>query len=212
MKLLSEEDHRAIEQAIRKAEETTSGEIVFTAAEASANYRHATLQGAVIGMALAAAVYLLLPVPHGIPALLWTQVLSFALLFALIPRVPLRRWLVSRSEMDARVREAALAQFYSAGLHRTRESNGVEIYLSLFEREVVVIGDRGIHSIMGDQHWQNVRDQIIGGIRGGDARGGICKAIETCAEAMAHYFPPRADDVNELSDQVIRRPVHPEAP
>jgi putative membrane protein len=212
MSLLSEEDHKIIEAAIKKAESTTSGEIVFAAAEASANYQHATLQGAIIGMAIAAAVFLMLPVAHATTSLLWTEVISFAGFYALLPRVPWRRWIISKQEMDARVQEAAFIQFYASGLYRTRESNGVEIYLSLLEREVVVIGDRGIHEKMGNQHWQKVRDLIILGIRKGDARGGICAAIESCGKALAEYFPPRADDVNELSDRVINRSLHPEAP
>ncbi len=211
MKLLSEEDHKAIEAAVKQAEATTSGEIVFAAAEASANYDHATLQGAIIGMAVAAAVYLMIPVAHTTTVLLWTEVLSFALFYALLPRLPWRRWIVSKQEMDARVREAALMQFYASGLYRTRESNGVEIYLSLFEREVVVIGDRGIHQKMGDEHWKKVRDLIILGIKRGDARGGICAAIESCGKALAQYFPPRTDDINELPDQVIRRSINPQA-
>ena len=212
MKLLSEEDHKSIEAAVKQAEAKTSGEIVFAAAEASANYQHATLQGAIIGMAAAAAVYLMIPVAHTTTALLWTEVLSFAVCYALLPRLPWRRWIISGAEMDARVQEAALMQFYASGLHRTRESNGVEIYLSLFEREVVVIGDRGIHEKMGDSHWQAIRDLIIDGIKKGDARGGICAAIEECGDTLARYFPPRADDVNELSDSVIQRPVRPQAP
>jgi putative membrane protein len=212
MKLLSEEDHKSIEESVKQAEATTSGEIVFATAEASANYQHATLQGAIIGMAIAASVYLMLPVAHTTTVLLWTEVLSFAVFYALLPRLPWRRWIISQQEMDARVHEAALMQFYSSGLYRTRESNGVEIYLSLFEREVVVIGDRGIHEKMGDQHWQSVRDLIIGGIKKGDARGGICAAIEACGKALAQYFPPRTDDINELPDQVIQRPINPEAP
>ena len=212
MKLLSEEDQKSIEGAIKQAELTTSGEIVFAAAEASANYSHATLQGAVLGMALAAAVYMMIPVEHTTTVLLWTEVLSFAVCYALLPRMPWRRWIISRDKMDARVKEAALMQFYTSGLYRTRESNGVEIYLSIFEREVVVIGDSGIHQKMGDEHWQNVRNLIIDGIKRGDARGGICAAIESCGKALAQYFPPRADDINELPDKVIRRSMNPQAP
>jgi putative membrane protein len=212
MKLLSEDDHKAIETAVRNAESTTSGEIVFAVAETSANYQHATLQGAIIGMAAAAAIYLMLPIAHTTTSLLWTEVLSFAVFLALLPRVPWRRWIISKQEMDARVKEAALMQFYASGLYRTRESNGVEIYLSLFEREVVVIGDTGIHAKMGDQHWNSARDLIIRGIKNGEARKGICDAIEACGKALAEHFPRRHDDVNELPDSVITRPLRPDAP
>ena len=212
MKLLTVEDEKAIETAIKKAETTTSGEIVFAVADASARYRHATLQGALFGMVAAAAVYLILPFSHTTTSLLWAEFISFAVFFALLPQLPWRRWLVSKREMDRRVHEAAFMQFYSSGLYRTRESNGVEIFLSCFERRVVVIGDRGIHEKMGGQHWHDVRDLIIRGITEGRAREGICAAIESCGRALAQHFPIRPDDVNELSNQVIDRPLNRKAP
>ena len=212
MPFLSEQDQKSIEAAIKKAEATTSGEIVFVAAPASSHYHHANLQGAIVGMAIVTAIFLLLPISHTITNLLWTEFISFAVFYTILPRLPWRRWMISNQEMDARVHEAAFMQFYSSGLYKTRESNGVEIYLSLLERMVVVIGDRGIHLKMGDQHWQSVRDLIIAGIRKGDARGGICAAIEGCGKALAQYFPSRTDDINELPDQVIQRPINPQAP
>jgi len=212
MKFLNNEDKSAIEQAIKKAEATTSGEIVFIAAPASARYLHATLQGAIIGMAAVAAVFLLLPVSHSVTGLLWTEFIAFAFFYAILPYLPWRRWIISKEEMDARVKDAALMQFYGSGLYQTRESNGVGIYLSFFERRVVVIGGRGIHAKMGDRHWQEARDLIIRGIKEGNLRGGVCAAIEACGKALAEHFPPRPDDINELPDSVISRPLNDRAP
>ncbi len=211
MGFLSDQDNKAIEEAIKRAESTTSGEIVFAVARASGRYHHATLQGALIGMVLVTAVFLMLPfLQHTITMLLWTEFVSFAVFYSLLPTLPWRRWLIPKRDMDARVREAAYLQFYSSGLYKTRESNGIEIYLSLFEREVVVIGDKGIHEKMGNQHWDNVRDLIVRGIKGNNARGGICEAIDSCGKALAAYFPHRPDDVNELPDKVIDRSLPPE--
>jgi putative membrane protein len=210
-KLLSEDDKKAIAEAIRKAEATTSGEIVFALTEASARYRHASFQGAIAGVVVSAAVYLALPITHSIALLLWVQLVSFALFYALFEISPLRRWFISGEEMDARVHDAALLEFYNSGLYRTREENGVLIYLSVFERRVVVLGDRGIHNRMGNPHWNEVRDRIIRGIRAGRAREGICEAIDLCGKALAQHFPRRADDVNELSNQVLDRKLKPGA-
>ncbi len=210
MGFLSEQDNKSIEEAIKKAEAATSGEIVFVVAPASSHYQQATLQGALIGMAVVTGFLLMLPFPHTPTTLLWTEFISFALFYTLLPYLPWRRWIISRQEIDARVHEAAFMQFYSSGLYRTRESNGVEIYLSLFERRVVVIGDRGIHAKMGNQHWDSVRDLIIRGIKEGNVCVGICAAIESCGKALAEHFPHRPDDINELPDQVINRPLDSE--
>jgi len=212
MQYLTEEDKEAIKEAVKRAEASTSGEIVFATANASANYKVATLQVAFIGMAIATAILLIEPVQHTITTLLWTELISFAVFYSVLPFLPCRRWFISGREMDARVHEAAFMQFYSGGLYKTREANGIEIYLSFFERQVVVIGDSGIHAKMGDQHWEKIRDLIIKGMKEGNVRRGICEAIEACGKALAEHFQRQPDDVNELPDQVIDRPLRPEAP
>ena len=203
--LLTEEDKKAIEAAIGRAESATSGEIVFAVVDSSAHYHHAWLSGALIGMALITALYLVLPTPHTVDFVLWVELVSFAVLYAILPRIPWRRRLIPAREMDARTQEAAFMEFYSSGLYRTRETNGVLIFLSLFERRVVVLGDRAIHEKLGNEHWDDVRDKIIRGIKAGKAREGICEAAEACGAALAKHFPHRPDDVNELPDQVIDR-------
>lgn len=212
MRLLTDEDKKVISEAVHKAETGTSGEVVFAVADASARYRFELLQAAIVGMAAAAAVYLAVPADHTIGIVLWTQIVSFALFYAVLPHLAFRRWFIPSRELDARVGEAAFLEFHSSGLFRTRESNGILIYLSLFERRVVVIGDRGIHEKMGNPHWDEVRDLIIQGIRQGKAREGICAAIEACGRALARHFPHQADDVNELPDDVIDRKVRPDSP
>jgi putative membrane protein len=207
---LTEEDKKAISEAIAKAEAGTSGEVVFAVTEASGRYRHAHLQLALAGMAAMTAIYLVIPAPHSVTAVLWSQILSFTFLYALAARSPWRSWFVPQREREAQVREAALIEFYSSGLYRTRDSNGVLIYLSLLERRVVVLGDKAIHEKMGDEHWKEVRDLIIQGIRQGQARSGICSAVARCGEALACHFPRKADDTNELSDEVIDRTRPPE--
>lgn len=210
--LLTETEKKSIADAIHKAEATTSGEIVFALIDSSARYHHATLQGALVGMILSTAIYMALPADHTIGIMLWTQLVSFALLLGVLPRLPWRRCFIPAREMETRVNEAAFRQFYASGLFRTREENGILIFLSLFERRVVVLGDRGINEKIGEHRWNDVRDLIIQGIRQNKAREGICEALERCGRALAEHFPHRHDDVNELPDHVIDKSVDPDAP
>jgi putative membrane protein len=209
MNLLSEDDKSAVSEAVRRAEAGTSGEIVFALTDASARYRDASLRGAVLFMAAASAVYLSLPIVHSIPILLWTETLAFGVSFAVMAYFPWRRWFIPKHEMNQRVHEAALMEFYTSGLYRTRDSNGVLIYLSVLERRVVVLGDKAIHDKMGDR-WDEVRDTIIRGIREGRARAGICAAIDICGQSLASHFPRKSDDTNELPDDVIDRRPRPD--
>jgi putative membrane protein len=203
--LLSEEEKQTVAEAIKKAELTTSGEIVFALTDRSGHYHHAYLQAALIGAIAMTALYLALPVPQSIGLVIWTEIVGFALALAVIPHTPWQRWFISKKEMDECVQDSAFREFYASGLYKTRESNGVLIYLSCLERRVVVLGDKGIHEKMGDPHWSEVRDQIIRGIRQGQAAQGICAAVEICGRALARHFPRPPDDINELPDEVIDR-------
>ena len=202
---LTLEEKNEIADTIRSAEQRTSGEIVFAIADASGQYHHATLQGALAGTVVAAAVYLALPLPHTIGLLLWTEIISFAFFYGFIPFLPFRRWFIPAREREESVREAAFREFYSNGLYQTREANGVVIYLSFLERSVVVLGDRGIHEKMGNLQWEEVRNAIIRGIRQGKAKDGICRAVEICGRTLAEHFPRCPDDVDELPNHVIDR-------
>ncbi len=202
---LSEQDRAAIEEAVRQAELATSGEIVFATADSSGRYRSAVFHGAILGMAAATAIYLALPIAHNIGLLLGIQFSAFALSFTLIPYLPFRRRLIPRRQMEEQVLEAAMREFYAGGLYRTREANGVLIYLSCLERHVVVLGDKGIHDKMGDDWWCGVRQAIIEGIHRGNAVEGICRAIAMCGKALVEHFPRPEDDTNELPDRVIDR-------
>ena len=206
---LTDQDKSAIEDAVKKAERETSGEIVFAVSEASGRYRHAILHLCLAAMVAGSAGYLLAPVPHKIGILLWVQLISFTVIYAIAPFVSWSRWFIPDKEMEQRVHEAAFREFYASGLYRTRESNGVLIYLSNFERRVVVIADKGIHERMGTTHWNGVRDRIIQGIRLGQAREGICAAVGECGRGLSEHFPVRADDANELPDRVIDRTARP---
>jgi putative membrane protein len=205
--LLTGDDKKAIEEAITKAEAATSGEIVFAVTDASDHYHHATLSGALVGMSLITLAYLISPAPHTVDLVLWVELVSFAILHAVIPYIPMRRWFIPSREMNARTQEAAFVEFYSSDLYKTQGANGVLIFLSLLERRVVVLGDRGIHEKLGNEHWDDVRDKIIRGIRAGKAREGICEAVDACGAALGKYFPHRPDDINELPDQVIDRRI-----
>jgi putative membrane protein len=204
--VLTEEDKKAIAETIKRAETGTSGEIVFAITESCGSYRFAALTGAIIGMAICTAANLLIPIIHTINMVLWVELVSFLIFYAIFQNTSLRRWFIPIKELDSQTQEAAFMEFYGKGLYRTRDANGVLIFLSLFEREVVVIGDKGIHEKLGNQNWDDVRNRIIDGIKTGKAREGICAAIESCGNELAKYFPVKPDDTNEIPNDVIVRP------
>jgi putative membrane protein len=104
---------------------------------------------------------------------------------------------------EAAVRRRALRAFREHGVHETREQNGVLLFASLYERKVVVLGDRAVHEKLGDEHWKRAVDTLVAGIKAGDPASGFCAAIADIGEEMAKAFPRgEGSQPNEISDEL----------
>ena len=96
----------------------------------------------------------------------------------------------------------AVELFHQLGLEKTRERNAVLIYVSVRDRKYALIGDRGIHEEVGSQFWSEAAGRMQGAFRRGALGDGLVGAIEAIGARLAQKFPARADDVNELSDEI----------
>src|SRR4029078_10855854 len=101
--------------------------------------------------------------------------------------------------------EQALQEFANLGMHRTQGRTGVLILVSLFERAVIVLGDDGIHSKRGDEHWLRTDEAIIAGIRARSLAAGLHAGIESVACVLAEKCPRAEPGPNELPDRLIVR-------
>ena len=101
------------------------------------------------------------------------------------------------------MRERALAAFYQKGLYRTKDQTGILIFISLLERKVWILGDRGINEKIEPGHWQSLAGELARGIRVGRGGEALCRVIAGCGSELARHFPRRRDDRNELTDDII---------
>ena len=209
-RLFKEDDYRTIEQAIAEAEKKTSGEIVVLAAPASDGYgwvRWAWIAGGLllgtIGVVIASASG---HWPLAFWKLLEAQALGAAAGLVLSALDPVVRMTVPRRVAAHRVHRECLANFTAAGLHETRERNGVLLYLSELERRVQILADRGIHGKVGEAFWRTQVDAIVRGIGEGRATSAVSDAVRRIGDELGSHFPHRPDDTNELGDHVLRGP------
>jgi putative membrane protein len=207
---LREAELEQIETCVREAELATRGEIVVMVAPSSHHYPVAGLRGAA-AFSIPAAVVLARtvgPVVWAGPHDLWIFLGIFFPLFFLcrlvVMRLPrLKRLFVSEKEMDHDVREAATIHFFLKGLFRTREENGVLIYLSVFEGKVWVMGDRGVDAAAPAGFWQGIVDEVVAGIREGRPAAAICAAVGRIRRLLEEKFPVAASDTNELPNLIV---------
>jgi len=52
--------------------------------------------------------------------------------------------------------QQAIKVFERLGMHKTAARNGVLVYISVRDRKLAVIGDKGIHERVGEAYWQGL--------------------------------------------------------
>lgn len=97
---------------------------------------------------------------------------------------------------------AAQAEFARLGMMKTRERNGVLIFVAPRTQKFAVIGDEGVHRLCGDGFWQAMAVEMAGHFHKSDFTPGLIHGVRKAGELLAQHFPRRPDDRNELPDQV----------
>ena len=209
-KFFSAADLQEIEAAVREAEKRTSGEIVPYAVSHSDHYETAAWKGATLGAfaaVVAAGVAHTLGGVWGVPSLGWVMLPALlggaaGYVAAALVR-PLKLALTGKAKVEHRVRQRAAAAFLDDEVFKTRGRTGVLIFLSLYERRVVILGDAGINAHVEQHEWDAIVAGIVGGIRAGRPGKALAAAIARCGELLdRHGMTRTADDTDELPDRL----------
>lgn len=226
----SADERKMIEQTITDVEKKTSGEIVTMVIDQSGRYGDIDASASVIiGAAIAVypaklifanAGWLL---PRFIPIMSWVSAVpdsarfilglaSFILITLglylvvnplLIRMSFLKRVFLSERRRVREIRERALQVFYERGLHNTRDGTGVLFLISLLEKRVYVLADHGIYSKINQTALDGYAESVGQGIAEKRAAEALCESIRTIGADLAEHFPARADDTNEISNEII---------
>ena len=209
---LSNDERARVETAVKEAEKLTAGEIVVMIISASYQYPLAIVIGAAAFALLLALIFTPLA-----GAWLWIGgqnmwlflgflTVFFILFHEIIKRIPwLKRFFISRKEIDDEVEEAAITNFFDQGLYRTRDQTGVLVLISVFERRVWVLADRGINAKVSESQWDDIVKMITDGIKQKRPADAICEAVEKIGELLTTHFPIKPDDTDELKNLIIEK-------
>ena len=106
------------------------------------------------------------------------------------------------SACKADVLDRAAWLFKKLKMHKTKERNGVLIYLSINDRKFAIIGDSGINKVVPEGFWNEIKEIMISHFTKNEFALGIICGIEKTGQHLKQYFPWQTDDVNELSDEI----------
>ena len=209
-KYFTDQERERIREAVARAEEKTSGEIVPYYVEQSDEYEEVHLRSVLMFVAaplfmLAVLSYAwLLPV-HFTPFMIALISIIMGAIGYLLPRFwpAYRRLLLSESRLKNAVERRAMAAFLTEEVFLTENRTGILIFISQFEHLVEVMGDTGINAKVQQEEWEKVVSLIVDGIKAGDPAGGIIEGVRHCGdllESAGVHKPP--DNPNELSDDI----------
>jgi putative membrane protein len=206
---LTEEDVKAVSDAVKDAEGYTSGEIVPVVISHSSYIGQCSQILVLMWITLFAAFvfsgWIYADWVHFPSITFGVLILGAAAAWVLGRNSFVRRILIGKPDLNAQALRRAQLEFYHEKVTDTFKSTGVLIFVSLMEHKVIVLADKGIAQKVKPEVWNEVVAIVVGGIRSQSLAQGLCAGIRRVGKILSEHFPPDADDKNELSNRLRLR-------
>jgi putative membrane protein len=198
---ISAQDRKRISDAVRAAEEKSSGEIVCVLAQTSSDATALPVLIAAIA-ALALPWFLVAFTGMAVQRILSLQIALFLVLLLILCLPGIRVALLPRKARRGIAYGAAMEQFTTRGISRKKDRCGILIFVSLAERYARIIADDGIAARVPQSEWQAAIDALVAHIREDRITDGFIAAINLCGDALARHFPRTEAKREELPDRI----------
>ncbi len=203
-KFFTEEEKERLKATVHEVESKTIGEIVVMVVDHSDHYIEAEVLGGILLGSLLSLIATLLYFHSSI----WSYVpLSFLFFFPcrfLFQRVDiLKRLFIGIRKKEEAVRLRAERAFFEKGLYKTKKNTGVLFFLSLLERKVWVLADKGIYEKMNQETLNRFANEVSRGIKENQACEALSKAIQEIEVLLSQHFSITPDATDELPDDVM---------
>lgn len=108
----------------------------------------------------------------------------------------------ARKEREVDVETLARREFANLGMSNTRDRTGVLLYFLVESRQFHILADEGINAKVRDGTWQLIADLMAEHFSKQNFSEGIIQGVKAIGKVLAEHFPRKADDTNELTNQV----------
>jgi putative membrane protein len=190
----------ALTNCVTEIEKTSDVELVLVVRARSGSYRHADyLVGSIL--AFAGLIFLLFS-PVSFHAY-WVAI-DVALLFAVGALISsrsnaIRHLLTTEKHRKEAVRTSAAAMFYEAGIANTEAEMGLLIYLSLLERRLELIADRGVLKNVPALDWNEILFALHQAGKKPEPET-LLAGLQKLGHLVSEHLPATGENPNELPD------------
>jgi putative membrane protein len=190
----------AIARTVADIEKETNAEIVVVVRGRSGTYRHADyLFGAIVSF-IGLILILFSPWEFHVYWIPFDVVALFLAGAWVSSRGDfLRRLFTTKAFQKKAARAGAAAMFYEAGIANTSAENGVLIYLSLLERQLEIIADRGILTCVPPLKWNHAVYELKESAKQ-PTPAMLIDGLNSLGKLLAEHVPATGENPNELAD------------
>ncbi|MDD1609249.1 MAG: TPM domain-containing protein [Methylococcaceae bacterium] len=122
------------------------------------------------------------------------------LLGMLLPFI--QRILAGKKRKQRNVEIMARALFQKGGLHHTSTKIATLIYISLLEKMVYVVADRGAQMAIPEEEWQKITTNLENIFKAKNTPEALLIELKKCKETFHRYIPALENNINELPNDL----------
>ena len=100
--------------------------------------------------------------------------------------------------------ERAIAVFNELQMYKTKDANGVLIYIATEDKKFAICGDKGINDVVPEDFWESTKEIMRNDFKKGNYKQGLIDGILEAGNVLKKYFPYCADDNDELSNEISK--------
>lgn len=100
-------------------------------------------------------------------------------------------------------RARAIEEFSKLGLSNTSGQTGVLVMVSIQEKQVIILADKGIHDLIPLNTLDKIVNQLTPKIRTASLADGLEHALNQLGEVCGEILPRHKNDQNELNDRLV---------
>lgn len=201
---ITDQDCEKIEAAVSHAESKTSGEIVpvIVSRSSTAGQAGTLLFFILFSLALVIEEICQTYQPHSHFIIIIVGLLLWPLSVWLARSYKVQRLLCLKEDLQQQVMTRAELEFFRCHVNKTQDRAAILIFVSLFERQAIVLADQKIGHHLPPETWQEIVNALIVNVREGKAGDGFVAAIEKSGIILAEHFPRQSGDRDELHNHL----------
>jgi putative membrane protein len=115
---------------------------------------------------------------------------------------PLMMLFLSKSKQNRQVEIMARGLFQKAGIRHTQDEIGILFYISVLEKQVFILPDRGAESEIPIEEWEKMQANFNSIFEAEDPAQQFITELRSAIPTFKAYIPPVENDINELPDDL----------